>query len=296
MRVREPPVGLVAVVSLALPPCSQGGLVPQGDRSPPAVGRWPGAEHGGEPRHHRHEWRQPGRPPALDDVQDELDDILAPLGGPGAANDGRVAIDAELPGSFDGLPRPEVGDVQGRGQLEAGAVTAVASPEGRDPARSRIELDVAGCLGIDGGHRAVVSLVADDHRGVGGVLDQPAPVQPADGQPAGRDRTAADADVEGAAGPAHQVAAPMTNNDSAAGSSMTDTTGASNVARCRGRRFRSSMRTWTGRSVTSVRRTSRSTPSGPSSNRAGSIGRSRYSPSSPPTWAISGSRVRPGCR
>jgi hypothetical protein len=67
-----------------------------------------------------------------------------------------------------------------------------------------------------------VSLVADDHRGVGGVLDQPAPVQPADGRPAGRHRTAVDADVEGAAGPAHQVAAPMTNNDSEAGSSMTD--------------------------------------------------------------------------
>jgi hypothetical protein len=160
-----------------------------------------------QPRHRRHEWRQPGRPPAPDDVQDELDDILAPLGGPEPANDDRVAIDAELPGSFDGLPRPEVGDVQGRRQLEAGAVTGVARPEGRDPARPWIHLDVTRCLGIDGGHRAVVGLVADDDRGVGGVLDQPAPVQPAGGQPAGGDRPAVDADVEGAAGPAHQVAA-----------------------------------------------------------------------------------------
>src|SRR5918995_2440070 len=144
MRVREPPVGLVALVSLALPPSGQGGLVPQGDRSPPAVGRWPGAEHGGEPRHRRHEWRQPGRPPALDDVQDELDDILAPLGGPEPANDGGVAIDAELPGSFDGLPRPEVGDVQSRRQLEAGPGDALARPGGRDPPRPWVELARAG--------------------------------------------------------------------------------------------------------------------------------------------------------
>jgi hypothetical protein len=53
----------------------------------------------------------------------------------------------------------------------------------------------------------------------------------------------------------------MTNNDSEAGSSMTDPTGASNVPRCRGRPFRSSMRTWTGRPATSVKQTSTSTPS-----------------------------------
>ena len=37
--------------------------------------------------------------------------------------------------------------MEGRGQLEAGPVTAVASPEGRDPARPWIDLDLAGCLG-----------------------------------------------------------------------------------------------------------------------------------------------------
>jgi hypothetical protein len=209
MRAGEPPGGLVGLVSRALPPCGRGGLVPQGDRSPPAVGRWPAAEHGAS----RVTTAMTGGSPV--GRQPWTTSRTSPT-----TSWRRSAV--QNPPTTAGsrsMPSCQVPSMACRGRRWATGKAGASSRRARCP---RLRARRA-AIPPDRGSTSTSPGAWDrrwppGRRGpgcrrppwVGGVLDQPAPVQPADGRPAGRHRTAVDADLEGAAGPAHQVAPPRT--------------------------------------------------------------------------------------
>jgi hypothetical protein len=86
-------------------------------------------------------------------------------------------------------------------------VTGGSHLEALDPVRRTVEPDVPRRPRIDDSDGTIGGRIADDHGGIGGVLHQPAPVQPAAGEATGGHPPAADAELEDLAGLPHQVAA-----------------------------------------------------------------------------------------
>ena len=133
---------------------------------------------------------------------------MASFDRPGAADDGRVVVDVQPPGAGRQGIGPEPGNIrEGRLEHQIGTVAGGSCLEAFDPVRRTVEPDVPRCPGIDGGGGAVAGRIEDDRGRGGGVLHQPTPVQPAAGEATGGDPPATDAEVEGRARLAHQVAA-----------------------------------------------------------------------------------------
>ncbi|HWD47394.1 MAG TPA: hypothetical protein VHM23_27395 [Actinomycetota bacterium] len=120
-------------------------------------------------------------------------------------------------------PGREPGNIGKRGlEHETGTVARGSRLEALDAVRRAVEPRLSRHPGIDGGDGTVAGRIEEDRGGVGGVLHQPTPMQPAAGEATGGHPPAADAEIE--TGPPLRTRSqpPMRNNGSETGGSIVE--------------------------------------------------------------------------